>query len=59
MQGISISAFNHIKGEQRGLSIGILNIAQHLKGLQIGLINIAKSNRKGLKVLPILNAPFH
>ena len=58
-KGVAISGFNHIRGEQRGLTIGILNIANHLEGYQIGLINIARSNRKGLKVLPIFNGPFH
>lgn len=59
MTGVGISSFNHIKGHQRGLTIGILNIAHHLEGIQIGLINIAKSNKRGLKVLPIFNGPFH
>jgi hypothetical protein len=58
MKGLAVSSFNHVKGQQRGLTIGILNIAHQLDGVQIGLINIAKSNRKGLKVLPIFNAPF-
>ena len=58
-KGVAISSFNHIRGEQRGLTIGILNIADHLEGVQIGLINIARSNRKGLKVLPLFNGPFH
>lgn len=59
MKGVAISSFNNIKGNQRGLTIGILNIAHHLDGFQIGLINIAKSNRRGLKVLPLFNGPFH
>ena len=58
-KGIAISSFNHVRGEQRGLTIGILNIADHLEGFQLGLINIARSNRRGLKVLPIFNGPFH
>jgi len=58
-RGISVSAFNHIKGEHRGLSIGILNFANDLYGVQIGLINIARSNPKGLKVLPVFNADFN
>lgn len=58
MKGVSVSTFNHIQGVQKGLSIGILNIARNLKGVQLGLINIAHSNRKGLKVLPFFNAPF-
>lgn len=58
-RGISVSAFNHIKGEHRGLSIGILNFANDLYGVQIGVINIAKSNPGGLKVLPVFNADFN
>lgn len=58
LKGVSVSAFNHIKGENRGLSIGIVNFADVLRGVQIGLINIARSNPSGLKVLPIFNADF-
>lgn len=54
-RGVSASAFNHIKGEQRGLTIGVVNYALRLHGVQLGLINIAKSNPRGLKVLPIVN----
>lgn len=58
LKGVSVSAFNHIKGENSGLSIGIINFAEVLSGVQLGLINIAKSNPSGLKVLPIFNANF-
>lgn len=44
-----------IGGEQRGLSIGILNYARRLEGVQVGLINIARDNPPGRKVLPVLN----
>jgi len=58
MRGVAVSAFNNVQASQRGLTIGILNIADELRGFQIGLLNIARSNRKGLRVLPIFNAPF-
>jgi hypothetical protein len=46
---------NHIKGEQRGLTIGIVNTAEILNGVQIGLINRAANNPPGLRYLPIVN----
>jgi hypothetical protein len=58
MVGFSASAFNHFKGTQHGLAIGIVNYAYRLKGVQIGLINIVRDNPRGMKVLPILNANF-
>ena len=54
--GVSVSAFNRIRGDQRGLAIGIVNYARWLHGVQIGLVNIAGNNPSGLKVLPIVNA---
>jgi len=54
-KGVSISAFNQIRGEQRGISIGIVNHTKRLHGVQLGLINIVKENPKGLRVLPIMN----
>lgn len=53
-RGISLSAFNHMKGEQRGLTIGLLNYTWELRGVQIGAINCAESNR-GVKCLPLVN----
>jgi len=58
MKGLSISIFNHIRGDQKGLTIGVYNSTWKLKGLQIGLINYNRSNPKGLRVLPIFNANF-
>ena len=55
VRGVTISAFNHVKGEQFGLSIGLLNYAWELHGLQVGLLNYAGNNRKGLRLLPIFN----
>ena len=56
LTGLSASAFNLIKGNQTGLSLGIVNYAWHLNGFQIGLINYVKDNPKFLRLLPIINA---
>ena len=58
LKGLGISAFNHVKGEQRGLTIGILNYANSLHGLQIGLLNFAGNNSGIRRWLPILNWNF-
>lgn len=55
MTGISVSAYNHIQGEQRGLAIGIFNYAASLQGVQLGVLNYAGNNRPGLRWLPIAN----
>jgi hypothetical protein len=55
LHGVAISAFNHIKGEQYGITIGIFNYARELKGFQIGLLNYAANNQKWLRLLPLLN----
>jgi hypothetical protein len=57
--GFSASAFNHIKGSQRGLVIGIFNYARSLHGVQIGVLNYAGNNRKSLRLLPLFNAHLH
>jgi len=58
MTGVSVSAFNHIKGSQRGLAIGIFNYAYECKGVQIGLLNHIADNPRGLRWLPLINASF-
>jgi hypothetical protein len=58
VEGVSISAFNRVLGEQRGLAIGLVNYASRLHGVQIGLVNWADNNPTGLKVLPVANAHF-
>jgi hypothetical protein len=55
LHGMSVAAFNEIRGRQRGLTVGLLNIAEELHGVQIGLINIARNNPSGRQVLPIAN----
>jgi hypothetical protein len=58
MRGVSVSAFNRVLGEQRGLAIGLVNYASRLYGVQIGLLNWADNNPAGLKILPVANAHF-
>ena len=54
MRGVNVSAFNNVTGMQRGLAIGILNIARSLDGVQLGLLNYA-GNKRRAKLLPIIN----
>lgn len=53
-EGLTVSAFNRIGGSQRGLAIGLLNIAEELHGVQVGLINIAR-NKDSFQFLPLVN----
>jgi len=55
LRGASVSAFNHIKGTQRGLTIGIFNYARVLRGVQLGVLNYAGNNPLWLRLLPGLN----
>jgi len=58
MHGFSLAAYNRIYGEQKGLTIGIVNFAEELSGIQLGLINIANNNSGIFKILPFVNAHF-
>jgi hypothetical protein len=55
---VAASVFNYIKGEQTGLSLGIVNYSWQLNGVQIGLINYVRDNPPLLKILPLINANF-
>ena len=55
---MGVSAFNDIRGSQRGLTIGLVNRAWSLHGVQVGVINIVRNNPKGRRVLPIFNWNF-
>jgi hypothetical protein len=55
LHGVGISAFNDVRGTQRGLTIGVLNYARTLHGVQLGVINIVRNNPSGRKVLPVIN----
>lgn len=58
MTGISVSAFNHIRGYQRGVAIGIFNFTYDIKGIQLGVLNHVESNPRYLRWLPIFNTHF-
>ena len=53
--GLAVSAYNDIRGVNRGLSIAIYNYARTSPGLQVGLINYVRDNRDGLRLLPCVN----
>ena len=55
LTGASISSVNWVRGQQRGLTIGLVNYAERLRGVQVGVININKNARAPFKVLPIIN----
>jgi len=55
VKGITVSAINHVKGDQFGLSLGLFNYAWDVHGWQIGVLNYAGNNRKGLRLLPLFN----
>ena len=59
LKGVSISAFNQIRGDNNGITIGILNMSKGGKGIQIGLLNHNPENPKGLRWLPFFNANFN
>lgn len=55
-RGVSVSSFNHVQGDQRGLTIGVFNSAWTLDGgWQIGLSNYVRNQKRGPKWLPIIN----
>lgn len=57
-KGLSVSAYNNIKGDQVGVTLGVVNRTHRIRGVQFGLINIVKENPRGLRVLPIFNTRF-
>jgi hypothetical protein len=58
LAGLSLSAVNHVRGRQRGLTIGLFNIARDLRGVQLGLFNYAGNNPLPARLLPGLNVHF-
>lgn len=53
-RGGAVSAVNHIRGSQSGITIGLFNYARTLDGVQIGVLNIV-GDAKSHPVLPIIN----
>jgi hypothetical protein len=58
MKGLSVSAFNHIMGDQFGVAIGIFNYAYAVHGFQLGVLNHVRNNPRGLRWLPVFNTSF-
>jgi hypothetical protein len=52
---VSVSLFNHVQGDQRGLTIGLFNVARSLHGVQLGALNWAGNNPLLLRLLPLIN----
>jgi hypothetical protein len=52
--GLFLSSVNDVRGELRGVAIGIVNYARSLHGVQIGLLNIVADGR-GPRMLPVVN----
>jgi hypothetical protein len=53
-RGGALAAVNNIRGQQRGLVLGLFNYARELHGTQIGLINVS-DNDGSRRVLPIIS----
>ena len=54
MRGVNLSAYNDVRGTQRGLAIGLFNYARTLDGVQVGILNYAR-NKRSAKLLPLVN----
>ena len=52
--GFTFSGYANIN-QVNGLSIAIINRTKELHGLQIGILNFAGNNRRGLRLIPIIN----
>ena len=50
-----MAGYVRARGEMKGLSIALVNIAKDLNGVQLGLFNYAGNNSKWLRLLPLLN----
>jgi hypothetical protein len=55
LRGATVAAANHVRGTQRGLTIGLVNYARALHGVQLGLLNVARNNPFWATILPGLN----
>jgi hypothetical protein len=55
LRGVAVAAATHVRGTQRGLTVGLVNYARTLHGVQVGLINVARNNPVWATILPGLN----
>ena len=53
--GLAVSAYNDIRGVNRGITIGIYNYARTSPGMQFGLLNFVRDNPGSLRLLPLVN----
>jgi len=53
--GVGVGSLVRVRDTQRGITIGLLNLARRLHGVQVGLLNHARNNPRGLQWLPVLN----
>ncbi|HVE78242.1 MAG TPA: hypothetical protein VNA89_05255 [Gemmatimonadaceae bacterium] len=56
--GISVAAYNDVRGPQHGLSVGVVNRARSLRGVQLGLLNHVSDNPPLLRWMPVANVRF-
>ena len=54
LKGLAVSCVVNTN-RTHGVSIALFNRTKELHGLQLGLLNYAGNNRKGLKLLPLIN----
>lgn len=51
LNGIQVGALTNIAAEEmKGIQLGTVNYASHVKGIQIGLANVCKGNVKGVQL---------
>jgi hypothetical protein len=56
--GLTVAGYARIY-EVHGLTIALVNKTTELHGVQLGLLNFAGNNRKGLRLMPLLNMHFN
>jgi hypothetical protein len=56
-KGIGVAAYTN-SAKTDGLTVALYNKCDELNGIQLGLLNYAGNNRKGLKMLPLINMHF-
>lgn len=56
-KGFAVAGYAR-SNQMNGLSIALFNQTRELHGIQLGLLNRAENNRRGLKLLPLMNIHF-
>jgi hypothetical protein len=54
LRGLAFASYAKTN-QMKGLSIALFNRTNKLHGVQVGLLNYSGNNKKGLKILPIIN----